>query len=78
MQKQSSLKWLALGSSVLVGVVGLKMGYDFGQRISGVFMGIVLGINTGLIGALLTSALVDRMGRLVGVLSDTNASSKRP
>ena len=38
-----------LSASVLVGCAGLKLGYDFGLRISGVLMGVVASLGTGLV-----------------------------
>ena len=76
MDKRSSWRWVGLVASVLVGCAGLKLGYDFGLRISGVLMGVVASLGTGLMGALLASALIERIGRWVGVQGHTDGSSE--
>jgi hypothetical protein len=53
--------WLVAGAA---GLAGAWISYDFGLLLGGPLMGVVAAINGAAMGALLTSALLDRLGRL--------------
>ncbi len=61
--KSAWRRGLELGVSVLLGLLGLKLGYDFGLRLAGVWLGVIMGINAGLFGALAASIATDRLFR---------------
>ena len=48
-------------------VIGLKYGYDFGNRISGMILGVVVALNAAVFCVIIISVVVERLERLMGV-----------
>ena len=51
--------------SLAVAIGGMLWGYDFGERLDGVFMGVVAGANLAIMGALLGGAAAEWVLRRV-------------
>jgi hypothetical protein len=49
--------WVA---GIVAALAGLWYGYDFGDKLSGTWLGIVTALSTGLFGFLVASSLVER------------------
>lgn len=46
---------------VVAGLIGLKFGFDAGNQISGVVLGVVMAVNTALIAVIFVGTIADRM-----------------
>jgi hypothetical protein len=57
------LRALAWAFSIAAGAVAAWLSYGFGMQLGGAWMGVVAAINGAAMGALLASALVDRLQR---------------
>jgi hypothetical protein len=49
--------WVA---GIVAALAGLWSGYEFGEKLAGVWLGIVTALSTGLFGFLIASSLVER------------------
>lgn len=59
-----SLNWpllLSRGASGAAAAVGALLGYDFGQQIGGLWLSLLLALNTGVFFALVMGMLADRL-----------------
>jgi hypothetical protein len=58
----ASRRWVWATQAVAAGV-GLVLGYDFGVRISGTLLGVVLALNGALFCSMVVDVLADRLVR---------------
>ncbi len=47
--------------TALAALAGVKLGYDAGLQMAGVWLGVIMAVNAGLFGGLLVSAVLDRL-----------------
>lgn len=59
-------RWLARAVTAAAGLLGMYLGFDFGQQISGTLIGVVLAVNGALFGSILASAAAERLLGLSG------------
>lgn len=50
---------------LLAGLAGLLLGYDFGARLGGVLLGVVMALNAAAFFWLMVGAVLDRLTRLL-------------
>lgn len=53
--------WFTYALAAVAGAVGAKYGFDFGTRISGTLLGVVLALNGAVFCALMVGGLADRL-----------------
>lgn len=53
--------WLVWTASLLASLVGLKYGYDFGERLSGTVLGVITGVNLAVFGGFVAGSAVKWM-----------------
>jgi len=63
--------WLMAMAYLLAAAAGVKWGFDFGHRISGTVLGVVLAINGALFCSFIVGVVVDRLFKPDG--SDSKA-----
>jgi len=54
----SAVSWLAYA---IIGIVAFRYGYDFGTEVSGKFLGVVAGLNTGVFAMVLAGTFLERV-----------------
>jgi hypothetical protein len=59
--KARLVRGLEIVITLVAGALGLTLSYDFGNRLAGLWLGLIMGLNGGLFGALAASYLTARM-----------------
>jgi hypothetical protein len=60
-QKSRWNQWLQWALQLLAGVAGLKFGFDFGYRVDGPWLGVVMALNSALFASIMAGAVVGRL-----------------
>ncbi len=50
--------------AAIAGLLGLVFGYQFGNRVAGLWLGVITGLNGAIFATILVGALVDRLTRV--------------
>ena len=50
--------------AAIAGLLGLVLGYQFGNRVAGLWLGVITGLNGAVFATILVGALVDRLTRV--------------
>ncbi len=59
-----SRRWLVRAVAAIAGLLGLVLGYQFGNRVAGLWLGVITGLNGAVFATILVGALVDRLTRV--------------
>lgn len=54
-------RWSVRLVHLIAATIGLKYGYDFGVRLSGMWFGVALALNTGFFCSLIVGSLAERL-----------------
>jgi hypothetical protein len=54
-------QWLQWALQLLAGVAGLKFGFDFGYRVDGPWLGVLMALNSALFCSIMAGAVVGRL-----------------
>jgi hypothetical protein len=63
---RASIRWtqvLEIAISLVAAAIGLKLAYDIGMRMAGVWLGVIMGFNGGLFCLLTASLVTERLFR---------------
>jgi hypothetical protein len=66
MLKTSFQRAISIALYGVVGLLGLKYGYDAGVQMSGTLLGVVMGLNAAVFCALMAAAALSFLSRLFG------------
>lgn len=65
-EPRRSRRWLVWTASLAAAALGIVYGFQVGQRVAGLWLGLVMALNAGALGALIAGSLVDRLMRRLG------------
>jgi hypothetical protein len=65
-ETRRSRRWLVWTASLAAAALGVVYGFQVGQRVAGLWLGVVMALNAGALGALVVGSLVDRFLRRFG------------
>jgi hypothetical protein len=60
-QKSRWIQWLHWALQLLAAVAGLKFGFDFGYRVDGPWLGVVMALNSALFASIMAGAVIGRL-----------------
>jgi hypothetical protein len=57
-------QWLVRVVAAIAGLLGFVFGYQFGNLVAGLWLGVITGLNGAIFATILVGALVDRLTRV--------------